>query len=307
METILFMALGMTISLWLWQRKKSEERIKRLSCQLSSLKFTSESDYTYLKKKFENIEKQNSFQNIAEAQIQAEEIIRNAEEKAYILLQGAETEMNKAKREVKGIQRFGSKKSQNLKGTTKMIMQRASITARSVLQGYEDEYALPEYTFLSGLENESNQIEATRQLKNIREEIKGMIKNRMAATCDYAEKSKKETIIDLIVDSFNGKIYSILNSSKNDSYETLKQKIKNAFTAINSNGLTFKNAKITNEYLEARLEELKWAVIFNKLKFSKSEKYNFLHEGIIEEGKTYREYVKAIRENQVLHKSIKRA
>ena len=42
---------------------------------------------------------------------------------------------------------------------------------------------------------------------------------------------------------------------------TLEQEIRDAFTLVNFNGRAFRNARITEEYLAARLDELKWAAL----------------------------------------------
>ena len=133
-----------------------------------------------------------------------------------------------------------------------------------------------------------------------------MINNRTSAKCDYVEANRKEIAINFILDAFNGKVDSILSKVKKDNYGTLEQKIKDAYQVVNNNGKAFRNAVITEEYLNARIDELKWAVITQELKWQEQEEQRRIKEQIREEEKARREYEKAIREAQKEEETLKK-
>ncbi|OAV75075.1 T5orf172 domain protein [Bacteroidales bacterium Barb7] len=138
-----------------------------------------------------------------------------------------------------------------------------------------------------------------------------MIKNGVAARCDYVEPNRKETAISFVLDAFNGKVDSILSKVKKDNYGTLEQMIKDAYQLVNNNGKAFRNAIVTTEYLSARVNELTWAVLTQELKWNEQEEQRRIKEQIREEEKARKEYEKAIRdaekEETLLKKLIEKA
>jgi hypothetical protein len=170
---------------------------------------------------------------------------------------------------------------------------------------------MPTQNLLDDLAEEFGFTEAGNNLKNAREQTKMMLKNGLAATCNYVETNRKETAIAFVTDAFNGKVDSILSKVKKDNYGTLLQKIKDAYQLVNHNGAAFRDAAITPQYLSARIEELKWAVIVQELKWKEQEEQREIRERIREEEKARREYEKAIREaakeEETLKKLIEKA
>jgi hypothetical protein len=152
---------------------------------------------------------------------------------------------------------------------------------KNELQGYGDDYIVPSHSLLDDLADEFAFAEAGQMLKDARTLVKDMVKTGQAATCDYVEANRRETAIRFVVDAFNGKIDSTLATVKHDNYGKLCQQIKDAFTIVNSNGEAFRNARITEAYLNARLDELKWAVTANELKKRDLEEQRRINEQIV--------------------------
>ncbi|MBE3072012.1 MAG: hypothetical protein IMZ67_03475, partial [Acidobacteria bacterium] len=50
-------------------------------------------------------------------------------------------------------------------------------------------------------------------------------------------------------------------ASRSEAVGTLGQEIRDAFTLVNFNGKAFRDARIREEYLASRLDELKWAAV----------------------------------------------
>lgn len=178
---------------------------------------------------------------------------------------------------------------------------------KNELEGYGDEYIVPSHNLLDELADEFAFADAGQKLKDARNLVKSMVKTGKAATCDYVEANRRETAIRFVVDAFNGKVDSILAIVKHDNYGKLNQQIKDAFMIVNSNGGAFRNARITEEYLNARIDELKWAVTANELKKRDQEEQRLAKEKIREEQKVKRECERALREAKREEDAIQKA
>lgn len=182
---------------------------------------------------------------------------------------------------------------------------------RNVINGYGNEYLKPTYSLLDELAEDFSFSEAGQKLKAAREKAARMARLGFAAKCDYVETNRKETAIAFVTDAFNGKVDSILSKTKRDNYGILEQKIKDAYQLVNYNGAAFRNAAITPEYLEARLDELKWAVAASELKARDQEEQRRIREQMREEERARREYERAQREaakeEELLRKDMAKA
>jgi hypothetical protein len=125
-----------------------------------------------------------------------------------------------------------------------------------------------------------------------------MIKNRQAAKCGYVEKNRRDMAINFVVDAFNGKVDSLLASAKRGNASTLIQEIKDAYTLVNMLGQPFKNARISYNYCDSRIEELKWLVRVNELIQRRKDEQRALKEEDREVAKAVREAEKAFAKAQ---------
>jgi cell division septum initiation protein DivIVA len=123
---------------------------------------------------------------------------------------------------------------------------------KNVIEGYGDRYLMPTQGLLDELADEFGFAEAGKRLKAARARSRDMISDAMAATCDYAEASRRATAIAFVLDAFNGKVDTILADVRHDNFGTLQQKIRDAFQLVNQNGRAFRDARILPEYLDAR-------------------------------------------------------
>ena len=182
---------------------------------------------------------------------------------------------------------------------------------KNIIDGYGNEYVVPSSGILDDLAEDFSYTQAGQELKKAREKTKVIVKNGLAADCDYVENNRKITAIDFVTDAFNGKVDTILATVKSTNYGVLKQKILDSFTLVNSLGQPFRNARITDNYLQARLDELKWAVASTELKEKEKEEQRLIKEQIREEERARKEYEKAIREaakeEQMLNKMLEKA
>ena len=187
---------------------------------------------------------------------------------------------------------------------------RVATAMKNVIEGYGDRYLKPTYSLLDELADAYGFNEAGQQLKQARERSQLMVTHHRAAICDYVEKNRRETATRFVVDAFNGKVDSILSRSKADNFGTLEQQIRDAFALVNNNGAAFRNARITEDYLDARLSELKWAVAVQALRDRDREEQRRIREQMREEEKARREIARALkeagREEEALQKAMEK-
>ncbi|MEW4982973.1 MAG: DUF4041 domain-containing protein [Cycloclasticus sp.] len=178
---------------------------------------------------------------------------------------------------------------------------------KNTINGYNDDYIVPNHSVLDDLAEEYSFKEAGRELKESRALVKSTVKNNHAGTCDYAEQNRKTYAIHFAVDAFNGKVDTALAKVKHDNYGKIKQEIIDAYSLVNHNGTAFRNARINQSYLDMRLNELKWAVATHELRQIEMAEQREIKQQIREEEKAQREMTKAIKEAAKEEKIIQEA
>lgn len=178
---------------------------------------------------------------------------------------------------------------------------------KNKIEGYGDEWIVPNRSVLDELAENYEFTDAGKELQKARELTKSLIKTSKAASCDYVEPNRRNTAIKFVLDAFNGKVDSTLSKVKHNNYGKLSQEIKDAFQLVNYNGSAFRSAKITDIYLQARLNELKWGVAVNEIMLEEKEEQRRIKEQLREEEKARREYERAIKEAEKEEKTIQQA
>lgn len=248
-----------------------------------------------------------------QAKLAADQERKDANQSARLKIEQAEEKLRIAGDEVNRIIAAAKQRAEDIAGEAYGAMSRAkefSDTAqamKNIIDGYGDAYIVPSYSLLDDLADEFGYIEAGQKLKEARDNSRTMVKTEMAATCEYVEANRKETAIRFVVDAFNGKVDSILSRSKADNHGKLEQEIRDAFALVNHNGAAFRNARITDQYLDARLNELKWAATAHVLREDEREEQRRLREQMREEEKARREFERAIKDAAKEEETIKKA
>ena len=249
----------------------------------------------------------------AQSKIAAAVELHEAKRMAKEELITSEMEMASARATASRIVEAANKRAEEIAGDAYSAMNRAKEFAdtakamKNIIEGYGDAYIVPTYNLLDDLAEEFSFTEAGQKLKAAREMSRWMVKAGRAATCDYAEANRRDTAIRFVIDAFNGKVDSILSRNKADNHGKLEQEIRDAFALVNHNGTAFRNARITDEYLSSRLEELKWAATTRVLKEQDREEQRQLREQIREEEKARREFERAMKDAAKEEDTIKKA
>jgi len=189
----------------------------------------------------------------------------------------------------------------------KESLEQALVAIRNIVGGYGDRYVVPTRSILDDLAADFGHTDAGQALAAAREQTKRMVEEGHAATCDYAEPKRRDTATRFVIGAFNGRVDAILSRSKHDNLGTLTQEIRDAFALVNLDGTAFRSARILPAFLDARLEELRWAVAAQELRLKEREEQRRLKEQIREEERARREYEQAIAAAQREERAIEQA
>jgi hypothetical protein len=237
---------------------------------------------------------------------QANQALKEAREKV-------ESIMGSAHREAKTVIDNATKRGEEIAGSAFEAVRNAeryeqiAKAMKNLIEGYGDQYVIPSRSLLDELASDYGFTEAGEELKNARERSRLMVKGHTAATCDYVEANRKETAIRFVTDAFNGKVDSILSRTKNDNVGKLEQEIRDAFNLVNFNGAAFRNARILEGYLDARLTELRWAATVQEIKLRDREEQRRIKDQIREEERAQREFERSMREAAKEEESLRKA
>ena len=301
---IFFGPLFLSIFLWLRYRKLKKHNE---ALEAEAEKTRSEAKITLAKA--ESIRKLAQEQD-AEIHRQKQKIISDAQKDAENILTSAREEANRivtlAKEEALKIT------SDTNKAMMDAVSYRNTVTAmKNIIEGYGNEYIMPSHLLLDDLANTYGYTQAGEDFKKARAYSKGMIKSGSAAECDYVEASRTNNAINFVIDAFNGKVDSILARVKIDNFGKLKQEMTDAYNLVNFNGQAFRNARITEDYFKARLEELRLACVIHKIRQRDIEEQRQIRDQIREEEKARREIEKALRDSakqeEILQKAMEKA
>lgn len=228
--------------------------------------------------------KEKATQRITEAHAQAERLIQDAERRAEEIAGNAWQAFQNAAQ-----------------------LEQTAIAMRNVIEGYGDQYLKPTYSLLDQLAEDYGFDEAGQELKQARSTSKTLVNAGRAASCNYVERQRRETACRFVLDAFNGKTDTILARVRQDNFGILEQQIRDAFSLVNHNGGAFRNARITEEYLASRLNELKWAAAATALRERDREQQRQIREQMREEERARREIERALREAAREEEALQRA
>lgn len=316
---ILVLTFGVIVYLTFSLRKNSSEKhkLKDENEELQKKNTSLINENKILKNEKINLQDENSrlrpFQHIADVEEETKKmtkkaseflesahkhgnsLIKSAQDEATFIIQQANTKAH----EIADSALDAKRNFETYKKAEKSIL--------NIIKGYGAEYIISNASLLDDLAEEYSHTQAGEELKKARSNSKLMVKNGEASMCDYVEMNRKETAEKFVLDAFSGKVDSILAKVKHDNYGKLKASIEDAYTLVNMNGSAFRNARITPEYLEARLIELRWAVTTHELKKLEQEEQRRIYEMMREEEKAKKEYEQAIKEAQKEEKMLQKA
>ncbi|WP_102980993.1 MULTISPECIES: DUF4041 domain-containing protein [Chryseobacterium] len=293
--------------------RELKDKIAELSKYQNIIDVKIECEYLLKKaqKDYEKLRERGNLE-LSEAEKNAKESRRSIKELTEKKQREIELLYENALRESKRIVDNAENKAETIGGDAYRSLREADEIAsriqamKNVIKGYGNEYLVPSYTLLDELAEDFGHKDAGENLKKLRQNNKMMIVNRQAGICEYMDNERQKTAVDFVIDAYNGKVDSILSTVRKDNYGILKQKIEDAFQLVNFNGKAFRNARISEVYHQARLEELKWAVVAQELRAAELEEQRQIREQIREEEKARKEFEKAIKDAEKEEQTLKR-
>lgn len=248
-----------------------------------------------------------------DARTWCEEDRRKAADQAKKLTERANQTLDEATREAGRLVAEAEKRAEGIAGDAyialrdKAALESAVSALWNVANGYGDRYVVPTHSILDDLAEDFGHADAGVALKAARDRARRMVEQGQASACNYVEQDRRERANRFVVDAFNGRVDAILSRVRHDNYGTLAQEIRDAFSLVNLNGIAFRDARVLPAYLDARLEELKWAVAVHELRVKEREEQRRIKEQIREEEKARREYEKAMQQAQREEEIIRQA
>ena len=218
--------------------------------------------------------------------------------------------IEEAKSHAQTIESEAVQKAEDIKNKS-ILYERAAAAMKNVIDGYGDKYLVPSGSILDDLADTYGFTQASQDYKAVRARIRDIIRLFRAADCDYVEDNRRQIAMNFVLDAFDGKVDTIISNAKADNFGTLRQKLIDAFNMVNYNGQAFRNARITQEYFDSRMEELRLACVLNEIRKRDAEEQRRIKEQIREEEKLRRELEKAQRdaekEEAMLQKAMEEA
>ncbi|MEV3833521.1 DUF4041 domain-containing protein [Aeromonas allosaccharophila] len=254
-----------------------------------------DADSALVKMAVRNAEMEAKLQPIEDAERYTRMLVINAEDKVAELM----AELEKSSLEIN--EKISKDKELSA------FLERTVQAMKNAIEGYSDEYIIPNHSVLDDLAESYSHKQAGEQLKIARKNVRHLIQSNQAGNCDYSSSYRRQFAIHFVVDAFNGKVDSALSRVKSDNYGKIKQEIIDAFTLVNHNGMSFRGARIEQAYLDARLEELKWAVATYELQQQEREEQRQIREQMREEERAQREMEKAIKEAEKEERMLQKA
>ena len=184
------------------------------------------------------------------------------------------------------------------------ILKKTARAFKNAIEGYGTKYIVPPQSILDELAKDAAHTDPGQRLKAARDRSREIVKEGDAAKCDDQDSKQGAMAANFVLDSFNGKVEIILASVKVDNIGTLIQKIEDAFIIVNEHGAAFQNARIEKKYLKARLAELQWAALVQRIKQEEREEQRLLKEQMREEALAQREFKRAEKEAKQKEESL---
>ena len=133
---------------------------------------------------------QNAINSLNQAKLEAEDLITQAKQRAKEFKDEGIARFDSAIIQSKKIIDDANKRAQEIAGSAYDAMKNAELyektvkAMKNIIEGYGDQYIIPERSLLDDLAEEFGFNQAGEELKKAREKTKSMIRNGIAATCD---------------------------------------------------------------------------------------------------------------------------
>jgi hypothetical protein len=175
-------------------------------------------------------------------------------------------------------------------------LRQAEAAIRNTIDGYGTRYLVPSYSLMDEVADDLAGADPAAKYRKARERTRELAEAGEAATCALEDPARREAACRFVLDAFNGKADAILSRARKNDVGTLRQQLSDAFGLVNLHGAAFGDARITRPYLNARVEEVKWACVLEELRVQAKEEQRRIREQMREDAARQREQARQQRE-----------
>ena len=168
-------------------------------------------------------------------------------------------------------------------------LRQAESAIKNTIDGYGTRYLVPSYSLMDEVADELAGADPVAKYRIARERSREIAQGGEAAACAIEDQARREAACRFVLDAFNGKADAILSRARKVDIGTLRQQLLDAFGLVNLHGAVFGEARITRPYLDARLEEVKWACVLQDFRVRAREEQRRNREQMREDAARERE------------------
>jgi hypothetical protein len=175
-------------------------------------------------------------------------------------------------------------------------LRQAEAAIKNTIDGYGTKYLVPSYSLMDEVADELAGADVVAKYRSARDRTREIAQSGEAATCTIEDQARREAACRFVLDAFNGKADATLSRARKTDVGTLRQQLLDAFGLVNLHGAAFGEARIARPYLDARLEEVKWACVLQELRVQAKEEQRRIREQMREDAARQREQERQQRE-----------
>lgn len=201
----------------------------------------------------------------------------------------------------------------------KTILKEKELKIQENINLLSDEYNLLDFGFYKYKYNFERSEEYNEKLSGIKQELKDMIKDKVAATCDtdwqvQGSKSKGKTltnnVLKLALRAFNGESDAAIAKVKYNNIKVMEARIIKSYESINKM-VSYFNCVISYKYMKLKLEELYLTHEYLSKVEEEKEEQRRIKEQMREEEKAQKEFeraqIEAQKEEERAQKALEKA
>lgn len=201
----------------------------------------------------------------------------------------------------------------------KTILEEKELKIQENINLLSDEYNLLDFGFYKYKYNFERSEEYNEKLSGIKQELKDMIKDKVAATCDtdwqvQGSKSKGKTltnnVLKLALRAFNGESDAAIAKVKYNNIKVMEARIIKSYESINKM-VSYFNCVISYKYMKLKLEELYLTHEYLSKVEEEKEEQRRIKEQMREEEKAQKEFeraqIEAQKEEERAQKALEKA
>jgi hypothetical protein len=168
-------------------------------------------------------------------------------------------------------------------------LREAETAIRNTIDGYGTRYLIPTYSLMDDAAAELVGSDPATKFRNARERSREMVESSEAVELYGPAANQSGVAARFLLDAFNGKADSIVNAARREDFGTLRQRMLDAFGLVNMHADAMQGGRISRQYLDSRLEEVRWACVLQEYRLQAKEEQRQIRERMREEAAARRD------------------